>query len=119
MITDSNHSYFHLFQLAHFVVICLFILSGFVIAHTTSVKKNFKRVKEYAIARLSRLYSIHTPAIIITVCLRAYPAEVFREYDNEYLFLRSFMAFTFTNELWLLSSEPAFNAELWYLNYEL
>ena len=53
-----------LVHLSHFAVIIFFVLSGYLIAYTTSV--NNRGPLQYAQARLGRIYSILLPAIIIT-----------------------------------------------------
>ena len=50
-------------------VAVFFVISGFVIAYVTSNRE--KTLKQYAIARLARLYSVAVPAILLTlVCDR-------------------------------------------------
>jgi peptidoglycan/LPS O-acetylase OafA/YrhL len=92
-----------------------------VIAHTTSVKK--RTMKEYAVARLSRLYSILIPAIILTA-LCAYLSyivapDIFLEYYNRgYHVMRLLLASIFANEFWFRSAAPPNNSPLWSLGYE-
>ena len=49
----------------HDAVVIFFVLSGYVIAFSTLGRKN-TQVKQYAIARLSRLYSVVIPALILS-----------------------------------------------------
>ena len=51
----------------HDAVTFFFLLSGFVIAHTTKLK-DFD-VRDYAVARLSRIYSVVLPALALTAFL--------------------------------------------------
>src|SRR5947209_5815746 len=55
--------------LAHSAVIVFFVLSGYVIAFSTlSARQDAKR---FAVARLSRLYSVILPALLLTFILQA------------------------------------------------
>ena len=51
----------------HTAVIVFFVLSGYVIAYVSEVKEN--NVKAYWASRLSRLYSLAIPAVLLTPML--------------------------------------------------
>lgn len=77
-IDFSNHYVGHV---THGAVIIFFVLSGYVIAFTTTIKK--RTMTEYVVARLSRLYSIFFPAILLTI-LCAILTQIFNPafYEN-------------------------------------
>ena len=107
-------------NISHGAVVVFFVLSGFVIAHTTT--KNRRNLREYASARLSRLYSIYLPALVITVIcwvmLRSINFRTFQLYCQPNLTLRYLVSLFYCNELWFLSSAPIFNGPIWSLSYE-
>lgn len=107
-------------HLSHAAVVVFFVLSGYVIAHTTAKKK--RTYSEYAVARLSRLYSIFFPAIIVTaICaVAAYVINpsVYSVYDRGNNIFRYFLSLFFCNELWFLSAAPLINGPIWSLGYE-
>jgi peptidoglycan/LPS O-acetylase OafA/YrhL len=107
-------------HLAHGAVVIFFVLSGFVIAHTTTNKN--RGLKEYIAARFSRLYSIFFPALIITIIcsilLYYLNPGVWQQYDTGKTFFRYFVSSLFCNEIWLFSSAPKLNGPIWSLSYE-
>ncbi|HEX8461755.1 MAG TPA: acyltransferase [Segetibacter sp.] len=107
-------------HLSHGAVVVFFVLSGFVIAHTTTNKK--RGIKEYMAARFSRLYSIFFPAIIITIIcsfvLYYLHPVLWHEYDRGKSFFRYSISLIFCNEIWLFSSAPKINGPIWSLSYE-
>jgi peptidoglycan/LPS O-acetylase OafA/YrhL len=56
---------YHLWLPSHLAVMVFFVLSGCVIAYTT-FQRHPGDVQKYIIARLSRLYSVVIPALILT-----------------------------------------------------
>ena len=84
-------------NLSHGAVVIFFVLSGFVIAHTTS--NNNRSAKEYAIARLSRLYSVFLPAIVITaICaliIRMAAPDTYVRYEQNNTLIRYIASFFF------------------------
>lgn len=109
-----------LVYLAHFAVIVFFVLSGYLIAYTTSV--NPRGLKHYASARLGRLYSVLLPALLVTaVCqLVVYFANpvVFSQYTRAHTGIRYILSGLFINEAWFFSASPPINGPLWSLSYE-
>jgi peptidoglycan/LPS O-acetylase OafA/YrhL len=107
-------------NLSHGAVVVFFVLSGFVIAHTTT--KNHRSPKEYIIARLSRLYSIFFPAIIITIIcaliLKWQAPKVYQSYDQAKIVFKYISSMFFCNEIWFFSSAPVINGPIWSLSYE-
>jgi peptidoglycan/LPS O-acetylase OafA/YrhL len=107
-------------NISHGAVVLFFVLSGFVIAHTTS--GGTRSAKEYAVARLSRLYSVFLPAIGITiVCallVRALTPSIYEQYNQSNVVARYLISVIFCNELWFFSSAPLINGPIWSLGYE-
>ena len=113
----GNHYISHI---AHGAVIVFFVLSGYVIAFTTTVKK--RTMAEYVVARLSRLYSIFFPAIIVTiicaVITKIINPSFYELYDNGNAIFRYFLGLFYLNEIWFLSAAPRINGVIWSLSFE-
>jgi peptidoglycan/LPS O-acetylase OafA/YrhL len=105
---------------AHDAVIVFFVLSGYVIAHTT--KEGSRDARQYTIARLSRLYSVVVPALILTaVCWivgRGLEPELYATYERAHPWLRFAASSVFMNEVWRLEISPPTNTPFWSLGYE-
>jgi peptidoglycan/LPS O-acetylase OafA/YrhL len=105
---------------SHAAVIVFFVLSGFVIAHTT-LSKN-RGGMQYAQARLTRLSSVVIPALVITA-LAAYiigninPAMLL-VYSRGFSGFRYIISGLFMNEFWFYSAAPPLNIALWSLSFE-
>lgn len=101
-------------------VMVFFVLSGFVIAHATLSRP--QGVSEYAVARLSRLYSVVLPAIVLTEILRLggtqLAPEFYSGFDRGHHLLRALMSTFYLNEFWGFSSAPPTNGPMWSLSYE-
>lgn len=106
-------------------VIAFFVLSGFVIAHVTSNAESSPQ--SYTIARISRLYSVVIPALILTfICdnigLRIDPAF----YDmkpialSDHQFGRYIASFFMVNNFYVSPwGIPGTNGPFWTLSYEI
>ena len=112
-----------LFQLGHEAVVIFFVLSGYVIAFVVDTKE--KSLKAYAVARISRIYSVALPAILLTmladqigfaVNLEAYPPG-WQAWD--YPLVRLIGSTFFLNEFWFISIQTFSNIPYWSLNYEV
>ena len=105
---------------SHVAVIVFFVLSGYVIGHTTMSSN--RGPMQYAQARLSRLCSIVIPAIIITVCIHAFIAiynpDALLKYARGDSALRYLLSSLYLNEIWLFSAAPGLNGSLWSLSFE-
>ena len=108
------------FHYGHAAVVVFFVLSGFVISYTTKVKN--RGALKYAIARISRLYGVLLPALVITAIIEAYlkyyDANVYLSIYRGNSFIRYISSLFFLNEVWFFSSAPPLNAPLWSLSYE-
>ena len=105
---------------SHAAVIVFFVLSGYVIAHTT-ISKN-RGGLQHAQARLSRLCSVVIPVLIITALIQfalAYIDPVLlASYSRGPSFIRYILSGLFINEIWFFSAGPPINGSLWSLSYE-
>jgi peptidoglycan/LPS O-acetylase OafA/YrhL len=115
---DIDDNPFLISNMRHFSVVLFFVLSGYVIGFTTKI--NNRGVKQYAVARLSRLSSMVIPALLVTFlieCILNYLSS------NSFLvepfsILRYFLTASFMNEFWLFSSAPRINGALWSVSFE-
>jgi peptidoglycan/LPS O-acetylase OafA/YrhL len=103
-------------------VIVFFVLSGYVIAYTTD-NKQFS-LREYAIARFSRIYSVAAPVLLIafaTVFIATHikGGEVGGTYviDHAYFYIPFHLLFL--GELWNFSEVPPWLGAYWSLGYEV
>ncbi len=124
------HSYYEWFpearpknnelDLSHTAVVVFFVLSGYVIAYTTT--SNDRGPAQYAVARLSRLFSIVIPALIITAIvelfLKLHQPLLHLQYSRDHTIVRYIICSLFLNELWFSSSAPLMNVPLWSLSFE-
>lgn len=110
-----------------------FVLSGFVIAFVTQEKE--KTPKDYAVARISRLYSVLVPAIILSGVVLWLGLRLDRAYMEQWtltpinlpflhnhpvfrFLCQSLLSLTFTNSLHGHQIYPAMNSPVWSLGYE-
>lgn len=106
---------------AHTAVVVFFVLSGFVIAFTTSTKHH--ALADYLEARLGRLASMVVPALLLTAVVELVVrangnAELMDTYVRGTFGPRYLIAGTFINELWFFSAAPPANIPLWSLSFE-
>ncbi|MEZ5931899.1 MAG: acyltransferase [Alphaproteobacteria bacterium] len=93
----------------HEAVIVFFVLSGYVIAHSTFDRK--KTCSAYAVARLARVYPVAAPAILFSAIVAAGFGQSFNAWDVVSSFL-------FLNESWLNPASLPMNGPYWSLCYE-
>lgn len=109
-------------ELSHFAVVVFFVLSGYVIAHST-ISKN-RGGMQYAQARLTRLASVVIPALLITFIIQSIigyinPSAIeIVTSSREHNTLRYLISGLFINEIWFLSAAPSINISLWSLSFE-
>jgi peptidoglycan/LPS O-acetylase OafA/YrhL len=105
---------------AHDAVIVFFVLSGYVIAHTTRDVGRDARL--YTVARLSRLYSVVVPALVLTAVLwvigRELDPELYANYERAHPWVRFGVSAVFLNEVWMRELSPPTNTPFWSLGYE-
>lgn len=103
----------------HSSVIVFFVLSGFVIAYITDTKEN--NWISYSASRISRVYSVALPAVILTIALDAigrniYPALYDYPFDN--FVVRAASSLLLLNEVWFVSITSFSNVPYWSICYE-
>ncbi len=106
--------------LAHSCVIVFFVISGYFISQSVFTKKMGFRA--YAIARLSRLYSVLAPALVLTGILLTVGTMInppfYAALSRGHEPLRLLLSLVFGQETWFLSASPTSNGPLWSLAFE-
>jgi peptidoglycan/LPS O-acetylase OafA/YrhL len=108
-------------EVGHDAVVLFFVLSGYLIAY--SIKGHRRRtVRDYALARLSRLYSVVASALVLTAVLLMIGMRMhnplYEWFSRGSDWLRLLIAGCFIQELWFWSASPPTNAPLWSLSFE-
>jgi len=103
----------------HSSVIVFFVLSGFVIAFITDTKES--TLADYSASRISRVFSVAIPAIVITLVLDSigrvlYPAIYDYPYDQ--FLTRIAGSLLMANEVWMISITSFSNVPYWSICYE-
>jgi peptidoglycan/LPS O-acetylase OafA/YrhL len=105
---------------SHAAVIVFFVLSGYVIAHTT-ISKN-RGGLQYAQARLTRLSSVVIPALVVTAIVQYTVGRMdpvmLSLYSRGFSGVRYILSGLFINEFWFFSAAPPINISLWSLSFE-
>lgn len=116
-------SWIFLSHFSHGAVVVFFVLSGFIIHQSTTSKPTTAR--SYAIARISRIYSVALPAVIFSA-VAAYAINIWvPDIANRFLDYRPFSLWDiasslfFLNESWNNPASLALNAPYWSLCYEV
>lgn len=104
----------------HSAVVVFFVLSGCVISHVTTTRE--RAARSYAISRLSRLYSVMLPALLLCAVLdtagRGISPETYvGQSPHDWWWVRVLATLTFMNEPWGVSI-TAFSAPFWSVAYE-
>lgn len=103
----------------HSSVIVFFVLSGYVIAYVTDTKE--RDWATYTASRLSRVYSVALPTIVLTVLLdwvgRHFLAEPYI-YPFDWFGARILSSLVMTNEVWFVSITSFSNVPYWSICYE-
>ena len=105
-------------------VMIFFVMSGYVIAFVTHEKE--KCIRDYSVARISRLWSIIIPALLLTaVCdyigLQFNPAlytDSSWPYPEGSQVAHYLLSFLFVQNLWDINLNPGINGPFWSLTYE-
>jgi len=106
----------------HSAVIIFFVLSGYVIAYAADTKE--RTADSYWASRLSRIWSLAVPAILLTPMLdmagEALNPEMYVGYTtHDHALLRGATSLFFLNEVWSVSIMCFSNIAYWSLNYEV
>ncbi|WP_158821831.1 acyltransferase [Granulicella sp. S156] len=118
---SSGWPYSKLLNVATLAVAVFFVLSGFVIRLITAVRPTTAR--NYALDRISRLYSIVLPALVFSVlaalCLHFFPTATVPAFPFSRADVVPFFAnLTFTGQIWGHDLLIRDNAVFWSLCYE-
>lgn len=120
--TDGDYIIVREFNLGSDAVVFFFVLSGLVIGYTADVKD--KTLKDFSFHRLTRLYSVVIPALLITVLMdqigKGFAPENYDGwwYVDNPVWLQLWRGLTFSNH-WL--NDPfriGSNGPYWSLSYE-
>ncbi|ABG58167.1 acyltransferase family protein [Cytophaga hutchinsonii] len=128
VICHANMSFFSIGlnlcngEFGHKMVVVFFVLSGFLIAYTTEVKN--KDLHGYIIDRISRLYPVIIPALLLTFIIDQIGYQFDPGYYGPYIhtasyYAKYFITFFNLNEIWFSSAKPPTNAPFWSLAYEV
>ena len=99
-------------------VMAFFVLSGYVIAFSAENKHD--TLNDYVIARLSRLWSVVVPALVLTGVIDHFVGHQLGSdapYRDDSVYGYVLSAF-FVNQIWLISVFPGSNSPFWSLSYE-
>ena len=103
----------------HSSVIVFFVLSGFVIAYITDTKE--RQWPAYAASRISRVYSVALPAVVLTLLLDGIGRQLMPGlygYPYDQFAVRSAASLAMLNETWLVSITSFSNVPYWSICYE-
>jgi peptidoglycan/LPS O-acetylase OafA/YrhL len=105
----------------HEAVIVFFVLSGFVIAYSTLSRQVSPR--DYAAARLSRIYSVALPVVLLAFACAAVVAQLFGPgLSPDYVLHKAYiylpLHLLFMGNMWQLSEVPPWLGPYWSLGYE-
>ncbi len=104
----------------HSSVIVFFVLSGFVIAYITDTKE--RAWVTYTASRMSRVYSVALPALILTVLLDSIGRQLYPDlygYPFDQFAIRLASSVLMLNEVWFVSITAFSNVPYWSICYEL
>lgn len=113
----------YFYQNIHFpgrsAVIVFFVISGFVIAYASDGQMAWR---SYALARLTRIYSVAVPALVLTATLTFlaslfWPSSSNIQYDHPVM--RLLASLVFINHIWNLTIAAFSNGPYWSLCYEV
>jgi len=106
---------------AHNAVVVFFVLSGYVITFATLGRQQTDGYR-YAVARISRLYSVVVPALLLTAILQLIgfniAPDVYARASRGLDVARYVLSTVFMQSAWFLSAAPVTNGPLWSLSYE-
>lgn len=103
-------------------VVVFFVLSGFVIAHTSEHKTT--DLRGYCLARCTRIYSVALPVLLLAFAVAGALAAAGLARDNQFYQLAKPWLYLplhllFMGELWTISEPPPLLSPWWSLGYEV
>lgn len=119
----TEHNFKYLAGHGPAAVSVFFVLSGFVISYVTSAKE--KSGKQYAVARLARIYSVAVPVLLVTLLMDQIGSSVSthlyegHQFNPHAEFWDVIRYLTFTNELWNEHVVVGSNEPFWSLGFEI
>ncbi len=121
--TGTDHAWMRQHDLGGDGVVLFFVLSGFFIAFTAD-KRQDEGPRLFAADRLSRLWSVALPILVIGIFLdwvgQAQDPAIYAYsgYDGELSAIDLITGATFTNQIWFVDISPGANSPYWSLGYE-
>lgn len=109
-------------QYGHDAVMIFFVLSGFVITYVAATKET--ELRDFAVSRLSRLYSVVLPALLLTLFFdflgKSLDPSLYQgvHYESTQPTLRFVLNLFFLNEVWFSSWRPFSNGPFWSICFE-
>lgn len=121
--TDGNYAFLREWNLGSDAVVLFFVLSGLVIAYTTDTKD--RTLGAFAFNRLTRVYSVAIPAVLLTIGLDSWGASVAPAaydgwwYNDAGVGMTLLRGLTFSTDWGLVSFRLGTNGPFWSLSYEI
>lgn len=121
--TSTDHMWMRQHDLGGDGVVIFFVLSGLLISYTAENRRQ-DGPSLFAADRLSRLWSVAIPALVLCYFLdvigQAAAPDLYAiiGYDGGVSWQSLLAGATFTNEIWFLSFQPGSNGPYWSLGYE-
>jgi peptidoglycan/LPS O-acetylase OafA/YrhL len=105
----------------HMAVVVFFVLSGFVIAYSTQSKH--VTLREYAAARMTRIYSVALPMLVLAfgcafLVAQLYGPALVPAYILNKVYIYLPLHLLFLGNAWTLSEVPPWLVPYWSLGYE-
>lgn len=108
---------------SHEAVMIFFVLSGFIIYYSTTTRAS--SLRKYAVARMSRIYSVALPAVVFSSVLAIlvaqqadFSAATLSNYSEPSVW-SAFSSLLFLNASWLNAADVPLNNPYWSLCYEV
>jgi peptidoglycan/LPS O-acetylase OafA/YrhL len=111
----------HLEYSGHLAVIVFFVLSGYLVS--LNAHKDGNTWTRFALDRLTRLYTVIVPSLILTaiICLfvtKTHPESLQGALAKPDQFLRYILNLLNLQQIWWLAADPGINGPFWSLGYE-
>ena len=120
--SDGTYLIIRDWNLGSDAVVFFFVLSGLVIAYTTEVKD--KTIGQYSFNRMTRLFSVIVPALILTIILDYFGQKISPEnydgwwYNNAPAWEQMSRGLSFSNQWFGQNFRIGSNGPMWSLSFE-
>ncbi len=120
--SDGAYLFIRDWNLGSDAVVFFFVLSGLVIAYTTETKD--KTLSQYSFNRMTRLFSVIVPALILTIVLDYFGQKISPEsydgwwYNNVPAWEQMARGLSFSNQWFGQNFRIGSNGPMWSLSYE-